>query len=110
MSAAPTVRDWLFTDIVAALRLHGPALLPDDVLHAVIARVERERFDGDDLVEASADDAVLAASWLPPAATASQTRVPHPIIVRTAWLLAIPTFYVSSVAAARTSGSVPRLV
>ncbi len=72
--SASAVSDWLYTDIVAALRQHGPVLLTDQFLLAVMEQVERERFDGDDLVEASEDDAVLAA-WLPPAANASHTRV-----------------------------------
>ncbi len=69
------VKTWRYTDIVSALRQHGPEFLTDQFLCAVIALVERERFDGDDLLEASADDAVLSASWLPPVSNASQTRV-----------------------------------
>ena len=72
--SAWTVNDWLYEDIVAALRQHGPALLTEQFLLAVIAQVEHERFDGDDLIAASEDDASLAA-WLPPASNASQTRV-----------------------------------
>ena len=74
-SVEKQVKTWRYTDIVSALRQHGPEFLTDQFLGAVIALVERERFDGDDLLEASADDAVLSASWLPPDSNASQTRV-----------------------------------
>jgi hypothetical protein len=76
-SVPKPVSQWRYTDIVFALRLHGPEFLTDQFLGAVIAQVERERFDGDDLLEASADDGVLSAGWLPPDSNASQTRVRH---------------------------------
>ncbi len=79
-SVANQVSQWRYTDIVSALRQHGPEFLTDQFLGAVIALVERERFDGDDLLEASADDGVLSASWLPPDTNASQTRVCHGIM------------------------------